>query len=603
MLPSILPISQQSVSHLDVVLLRDGLASAAPSNEYAKGHSNLEFSASPLAAAAFDPHEEWAAKIGKIECLFEWALAHRFLVCSGYRAMQPSASLTGQALGRTPLEQFVIEQFFAHGFRSGSGNEPWHEPLENAPSDLARDQVKQARKQFEHWKNTVGFFTEAGCPAAVGIAGARLRHETLDPKGDRSAQFWALLHTPVYAPLMTVFLSADAQGEWLVKEQDLAVFSRGLNGDIGKLLLSCQDLVAPGADPLAGPETKAAFFFECSWQIFLAMAASVKSPLRRTRLEVVRDGLRSLYEKSFAITLTQAPNAWWENPEQLEARVAAVKHKIRETEDKIWDLLPEPLTRKVASAAREAIQVATQARLELEALVAPRLSLENPKNFEKSVASLGEWFQRRHSPASTAWLAPEDRLIQQLAELRILAEEGAVVAALDLAVALMDLLKKSQKARLEPFFAALSRLLLAPLKQQLHQGQRDQANACAEQARLLLAGTPALAEFEQAFKQCLQAQAADTAAAARLLAPSRVPPAPGLEARAKQAQALLRDYADELALGENLLEQQFLQTIASGLVFSRKEKLENRLRKLTRWGGREPHVTSLKLLRSIIEGQ
>ena len=73
--------------------------------------------------------------------------------------------------------------------------------------------------------------------------------------------------------------------------------------------------------------------------------------------------------------------------------------------------------------------------------------------------------------------------------------------------------------------------------------------------------------------------------------------------RARQAEALLRDYADELSLAENRLEQEFLQAVTEGsdAAFKRKEKLKNRLQKRTRWGGREPYKTSLKLLESTTE--
>ena len=594
--PLRVPILEQTFSHLDVVLLRDSPAPGVPSGDYDMGFSNLEFSSAPLAAVAFEPNEEWADKMRKIEQLFEWALDRRCLMCSAYRANQRSASVIGQALGRTSVDQFVIEQFFAHGFRSGSGNEPWHEPLQCARSDLYRDQVKLARKQFKQWRSSVSFFTGAGCPEAADIVGARLRHESLDPKGNCGSLFWALLQTPIYAPLMAVFLSADAQGGWVVKEQDLAMFTRVLNGEIGQLLLNCQGVIAQGAEDLAGLEAEGTFLFEYLLQTFLAMATGVKTRLRGTRIEAVRDTLRRLSEKAFTVNLTHAPSAWWEDLEQLEARVAAVKQKIPEAEGRIWDLLLEPLTREVAPFIREAIRVVTQAHDNLVALVAPRVTLQNQKDFEQSVANLGEWVKRRHKPASAPALTLEDQPLLQLAEVRILVEEGAVGRALDQAVALLGSLSKSQKTHLEPFFVALSRLLLEPLDENTSQPRKETVKAWAKQARLLLAGTPALVEFDRAFTQCGHAYSEAATAATRLAASFRSLPAPEQEDRANKADSLLRDFADELALDENLLEKEFLQATDSGAVFSRKQKLENRLRKLTRWGGREPHVSSLRLL-------
>ncbi len=80
--------------------------------------------------------------------------------------------------------------------------------------------------------------------------------------------------------------------------------------------------------------------------------------------------------------------------------------------------------------------------------------------------------------------------------------------------------------------------------------------------------------------------------------------APALESqgpRAHEAEALLCDYADELSLAENQLEQAFLAAVRAGsdATFKRKEKLRNRLRKRTQWGGREPYKTTLKLLESL----
>jgi len=84
--------------------------------------------------------------------------------------------------------------------------------------------------------------------------------------------------------------------------------------------------------------------------------------------------------------------------------------------------------------------------------------------------------------------------------------------------------------------------------------------------------------------------------------PSTAASASGPEGvRVHQAEVLLRDYADELSLAENQLEQEFLQAVRDGSdpAFKRKEKLKNRLKRRTRWGGREPYKTTLKLLESV----
>ena len=73
--------------------------------------------------------------------------------------------------------------------------------------------------------------------------------------------------------------------------------------------------------------------------------------------------------------------------------------------------------------------------------------------------------------------------------------------------------------------------------------------------------------------------------------------------RGRQAEILLRDYADELSMAENKLEREFLQAVVEGseCAFKRKEKLKRRLQKRTRWGGREPYKATLKLMESAIK--
>ena len=72
-------------------------------------------------------------------------------------------------------------------------------------------------------------------------------------------------------------------------------------------------------------------------------------------------------------------------------------------------------------------------------------------------------------------------------------------------------------------------------------------------------------------------------------------------ARVHQAEALLCDHAEELGMAENQLEHAFLEAVREGsdATFRRKDKLKNRLQRRTRWGGREPYKTTLKLLESI----
>jgi len=146
----------------------------------------------------------------------------------------------------------------------------------------------------------------------------------------------------------------------------------------------------------------------------------------------------------------------------------------------------------------------------------------------------------------------------------------------------------------------LSWPFLRAIEKELGQGDAGKkANASAERAMAIIEGTPSRDDFMSLLQELLVPGPSDTALA---------PPKPSAAAsaaeaqgpRARQAEALLRDYADELSMVENRLEQEFLQAVREGsdAAFKRKEKLRNRLRRRTRWGGREPYKTSLKLLDS-----
>jgi hypothetical protein len=111
-----------------------------------------------------------------------------------------------------------------------------------------------------------------------------------------------------------------------------------------------------------------------------------------------------------------------------------------------------------------------------------------------------------------------------------------------------------------------------------------------------------LSEFNSMFEALCPPRSAE-----KELAPPPPAATPGLAgapgARARQAQLLLRQYAEELALAGNRLEREFLQAVVEGAdaAFKRREKLRNRLQKLTQWGGREPYKSTLRLLDSVLE--
>jgi len=194
-------------------------------------------------------------------------------------------------------------------------------------------------------------------------------------------------------------------------------------------------------------------------------------------------------------------------------------------------------------------------------------------------------------------LPPPRQLLVTLIDLRVLAEEGRLGEVLPKAAALFPTLSQATKLALAPFFTELFWSLLRLIEQEVDRGNWATANSLAESARTLVEETPARDDFKSLLQQVLapRPKPGGTAPAAALTA------APASEAqgsRARLADALLHDYGDELAMAENQLEQEFLHAVKEGsdAEFRRKEKLRNRLQRRTRWGGREPYKTTLKLL-------
>ena len=115
----------------------------------------------------------------------------------------------------------------------------------------------------------------------------------------------------------------------------------------------------------------------------------------------------------------------------------------------------------------------------------------------------------------------------------------------------------------------------------------------------IIEGTPSRDDFRSLLQELFAPRALNTGfAAPKPLATASAAEAQG--PRARQAEVWLREYADELSLAENQLERAFLEAVREGsdAAFKRKEKLRNRLQRRTRWGGREPYKTILKLLDS-----
>ncbi len=593
------PISLRTMPSLDIILLRDPLPATAKGYNAPLDNDLLENSRSALASLAFDAADAPEVKQSIIERLFELAIRNQWLICSTHRATALSAGQLATVLGRTRAEQFAIEQFFSLGFRSGCGNEPWREQVGVVQPEISPEKVKEAQRQFEHWRSALLFFSEAGHPEAAGLAGARLRQETLQAKGNGASAYLTLLRTPAYGPLMEVFLAVDSQGRWLVSDPDLHIFARALSGGTGTTLFKGGGIVAEQVDALAHKELKALFLFECALGIFLGIPDAQQSQFRGTKIEEVRNFLRQRYEQQFDMILASAPSAWWENVEERDLQMLSARKRIEAAEQKLGSLVEKSLSAKVGAALEETLAVLRSERGFMLRRLVPRVRLENQTAFEQSMAELSTLIRGLGDHSLDAPCSGPDQLAPALADARLLAEAGHAVPALEKAASVAPALSRKKRERLLPFFTELTTLVLGDLEAQLSRGQDKTTTDLVEKGRLLLAGTPALAEFNALLQELSRSKPGLKRPAPAAASPTVAAGRPATDPRVQQAQVLLQDFGDELALGENSLEQEFLQAVVAGSVggFKRKAKLENRLQKLTQWGGREPHMTTLRLLK------
>ena len=362
---------------------------------------------------------------------------------------------------------------------------------------------------------------------------------------------------------------------------------------LGKSSLMAAPVIQLACDSLLDDETKAIFLFECTRGILLSIITG-NSGNRTPNIEPIQAALRTKYEALYGVSLANAPS-FDKNRPGITTRPAEAKMKVEAAEQKILRLLKEPLEKQVSQPAREAMSTLLQERTDFARQLAPHIQLESPAAFEESVASLRSWVAptvlpaERISPNGSAPLAA-------LTEARILAEEGQAIKALERAERVYPCLSKTRKQALAPFFVGLAWLLLAAIERLYAEGDAEAATSIVQKSRTLIAETPALGEFNGLVNELfLQKPPPDSVGDS----PASAPTSP----RRQQAQALLSDYADELSLAGNRPEREFLYAVIEGSdqKFKWKEKLNNRLRRLTQWGGREPYRTTAALLESVID--
>ena len=303
------------------------------------------------------------------------------------------------------------------------------------------------------------------------------------------------------------------------------------------------------------------------------------------------------YEELFAVPLSAAPSLLRANLAQSAARLVETEKRLEEAEKTIMGLLGEPLSRNVSGALRASLASLPRQSAALADQRPPPVQLENHAAFAASVDGLGAWIKSRMNQAHGILLPCASQWMAALVESRALAEEGKATEALEKASTLHPALSETRKQALVPFLEVLFWELLRTIEQDLDQGHKEKAAALADRGRAIIERTPSLGQFKGLLENVLAPKPANAA-----MGPVASTTASGGQgARVEQAEALLRDYADEFSMAENQLERQFLQAVRDGseVAFKRSEKLRNRLHKSTRWGGREPFKTTLKLLESL----
>lgn len=589
------PMAPAGLFTLYFVLLQRDLAGGVGGRGAEKQNPGFEFSETRLRALAFESSDESETKCARTEQLFELALTGGLIVCGPHRPDLSTAEKIGRALGRTSEEQFVVQRFFALGFKSGQGNEPWLQNTVGGQPELVAEKIKKARKQFGQWKSSTLLFIQAGQPQARELPGASIRHQLLQAKGQSS--FLTLLHTPVYAPLMRLFLTADARGKWLVEEPDLYAAARRLRGDTARVLLESGEDITRGAQSFEDREGQAMFLFECAVGILSNLCGASRAGACP---EGATAAMRAHYERSFGVSLSRAPTLRQAGRAEREAELAEAKTRFEQAEQTILALLAEPLSKKISGELQTILDALPQEWPSAAEQSAPCLRLESREAFRGSINELCTWLRTGLGSGAVDDLFDARPFLAACAGTRKLAEEGQIEPALAKLSALYPALSEARKQAVAPVFGELAWSLLQAVEQEFQQGNIAKATQVAERALAIVQATP----FSENFKNLVQTlfgpqllQNEDALPA--VPTGSSLPPAD--VTRAQQAESLLRLYGDELNLPENQLERDFLQAVRDGSEadFKRKEKLYHRVKRRTRWGGREPYRMILQLLGSV----
>jgi hypothetical protein len=545
--PLRMPAPREALSSVYFTVLNPSTPRADGCSEEIVG-PDFDSSSTELDALSFRPSASGEVKLAKTEKLFELALTRSLIICGPQRADSSTACRIGKTLGRTRVEEFVIERFFVLGFRNGHGSEPWLERTGSASPGLALEKIKKARKQFAHWKKVSTFFFKVGQSQAMGIPGASVRQEALQPRN--SSFFLTLLGSPIYAPLMRAVLASDA-GKWLLDDFELHAFARNLSTGLGRILSEGGDTIVRCADSLPDPQQKAVFLFECAVGILRFSSRGHKNAKRPANLEKAEEFLRQHYENAYGISLRSAPSVLETDRNAQAARLAESKKPFEAIEKTIISLMNEPLTRKVAQPLATALEALPETFDIQSGPAIPRIRLETTIAFRESVEKLRAFLTSRKSPGSVTPSSSRE-FLAACVELRACLEAGRTEEAMAKSNTLFAGLNEARKQALAPFFNELACSILQEIEQRLSRGENRTATVLARNSKRFMQSTGLRIDFEE----LLPAVVGDVQAVEPALMSE-----PPTQARVSEAETLLREYADELNMAENRLELQFLQAV------------------------------------------
>jgi hypothetical protein len=385
-----------------------------------------------------------------------------------------------------------------------------------------------------------------------------------------------------------------------VEEPELHNAARSLKAGAGQVLLDEADAITRSADLFQDQGTKGLFLFECAAGILMSLAGGNTSLVHATGLRRALEVLRSDYERLLGVTIANPPSCAPTHLAGRAMRLADARKRREVLEAAMVSFIVQPLSEWVSERLREALGVLSQADRSLLEQSLPCIVPDDQRKFQESVGRMCGWINSLARNVRNASPHGADPMFAELVELRALAEEGRAGEALERTARLASTLDESRKQALAPFFRELSWSALGDIERELIQGQAQKAKSLADSAAALVGGTPLEPELSGLLQDLFRREARESEPTPPAC-PSAALASEAEGPRARQAAILLRDHAEELDLAENGLEHAFLQAVLQGsdASFRRKEKLKHRLRIRTRWGGREPYKTILRLLDTV----